>query len=170
MVTCRVAGVTKPVGHLQLSVGVVVPPMLSLVPTSVRSMLVDPHWCWAMEEEYDALLSNNTWDSPSASWLHSTRVLRLGAWIESLKVVAAVEGLWVMHQIDLRPAWVHSSGLTSCSHWLPVVSIGSEIMRCRVVLAWRGGKWRGLGGRGWPQQQSGKLLRTWLGSPVEQLC
>jgi hypothetical protein len=33
---------------------------LSLVPTSVCTALADPSWCHAMEEEYDALLTNNT--------------------------------------------------------------------------------------------------------------
>jgi hypothetical protein len=36
--------------------------MLSPVSTSVHSVLVDPHWRRAMEEEYEALLSNRTWD------------------------------------------------------------------------------------------------------------
>jgi hypothetical protein len=73
MVTCRVAGVTKAVGYLQLSVGAVAPPMLSLVSTSIHSTLVDSHWGRAMKEDYEALLS------PPGSWLDSTRVLRPGA-------------------------------------------------------------------------------------------
>jgi hypothetical protein len=35
---------------------------LSLVPTSVYAALTDPSWRCAMEEEYDALIANNTWD------------------------------------------------------------------------------------------------------------
>jgi hypothetical protein len=35
---------------------------LSPVPTSVRAALTDPSWCRAMEEEYDALIANNTWE------------------------------------------------------------------------------------------------------------
>jgi hypothetical protein len=58
MVTHRAAGVTKPVDRLQLSAAVA-PLTLSLVLTSVRSTLVDPHWRRAMEE-YEALLSNST--------------------------------------------------------------------------------------------------------------
>jgi hypothetical protein len=34
---------------------------LSPVPTSVRSALTDPNWRGAMEEEFQALISNNTW-------------------------------------------------------------------------------------------------------------
>jgi hypothetical protein len=60
MVTRRATGVTNPMDRLQLSV-VVAPSTLSLVPTSVRSALADPHCRHAMEE-YEALLSNSTWD------------------------------------------------------------------------------------------------------------
>jgi hypothetical protein len=35
---------------------------LSPVPSSVRIALVDPNWCRAMEEEFAALIANNTWD------------------------------------------------------------------------------------------------------------
>jgi hypothetical protein len=35
---------------------------LSLVPTSVRAALTNPSWRRAMEEEYYALITNNTWD------------------------------------------------------------------------------------------------------------
>jgi hypothetical protein len=35
---------------------------LSSGPTSIHTALADPSWCRAMEEEYDALITNNTWD------------------------------------------------------------------------------------------------------------
>jgi hypothetical protein len=35
---------------------------VSPVPSSVREALSDPHWRRAMEEEYAALLANQTWD------------------------------------------------------------------------------------------------------------
>jgi hypothetical protein len=35
---------------------------LSPVPSSVRAALVDPNWRRAMEEEFAALITNNTWD------------------------------------------------------------------------------------------------------------
>jgi hypothetical protein len=35
---------------------------VSPIPSSVRDVLLDPHWCCAMEEEYAALLANQTWD------------------------------------------------------------------------------------------------------------
>ena len=37
-------------------------PRVSPVPSSVRDALADPHWRHAMEEEYAALLANQTWD------------------------------------------------------------------------------------------------------------
>ena len=37
-------------------------PRVSPVPSSVRDALADPHWRRAMEEEYAALLANQTWD------------------------------------------------------------------------------------------------------------
>jgi hypothetical protein len=60
MVTRRAVGVTKPVDRLQLSI-TVAPPTLSPVPTSIRSVLADPHWHHTMEE-YETLLSKSTWD------------------------------------------------------------------------------------------------------------
>jgi hypothetical protein len=33
---------------------------LSPVPTSVRIALADPSWCRAIDEKYDALITNNT--------------------------------------------------------------------------------------------------------------
>jgi hypothetical protein len=37
-------------------------PTLSLIPSSARVVLVDPHWRVAMEDEYEALISNGTWE------------------------------------------------------------------------------------------------------------
>jgi hypothetical protein len=36
--------------------------LLSSVPTSIRAALTNPSWHHAMEEEYDALITNNTLD------------------------------------------------------------------------------------------------------------
>jgi hypothetical protein len=35
--------------------------LLSLVPNFICAALVDPSWCYAMEEEYASLIVNNTW-------------------------------------------------------------------------------------------------------------
>jgi hypothetical protein len=32
------------------------------VPSSVHATLIDPNWCRTMEEEFAALVANNTWD------------------------------------------------------------------------------------------------------------
>jgi hypothetical protein len=60
IVTRCVAGVTKPADHLQLSVAAA-PPTLSPVLSSVRSVLTDPHWRYAMKE-YEVLLFDIMWD------------------------------------------------------------------------------------------------------------
>jgi hypothetical protein len=53
-------------------------PIISLVPSSVRTALKDPHWLTAMQDEHNALLRNRTWtlvDRPpgarviSAKWV-----------------------------------------------------------------------------------------------------
>ncbi|WVZ85197.1 hypothetical protein U9M48_032147 [Paspalum notatum var. saurae] len=58
MVTRRAAGVLR---SAALSTAVA-EPGISPVPFSVRDALADPHWRRAMEEEYTALLANQTWD------------------------------------------------------------------------------------------------------------
>jgi hypothetical protein len=60
MTTRAKRGFWLPVDKLTLS-GTPSSP-LSLVPISVRATLADPSWRRAMEEEYDALITNNTWD------------------------------------------------------------------------------------------------------------
>jgi hypothetical protein len=60
MVTRRAADVLRPVDRLILVVDTAVtPPGTSLVLSSVRAALADPHWCHVMEE-YAALLANHT--------------------------------------------------------------------------------------------------------------
>ncbi|WVZ87057.1 LOW QUALITY PROTEIN: hypothetical protein U9M48_033752 [Paspalum notatum var. saurae] len=58
MVTRRAAGVLRPAALSTAAVE----PGISPVPSSVRDALADPHWRRAMEEEYAALLANQTWD------------------------------------------------------------------------------------------------------------
>jgi hypothetical protein len=50
------SGFRQPVDRLNLTAS-----LLSSVPKSVRSALVDPHWRAAMLDEFDALLANDTW-------------------------------------------------------------------------------------------------------------
>jgi hypothetical protein len=62
MVTRRAAGVLRPVNRMILATDTTTtPPNASPTPSSVRTALVVPHWCRAMEE-YAALLANHTWD------------------------------------------------------------------------------------------------------------
>jgi hypothetical protein len=60
MVMRRSTGVLCLVDRLVLTTATATPS--SYVPSSVRSALVDPHWCRAMEEEYEALMANYTSD------------------------------------------------------------------------------------------------------------
>jgi hypothetical protein len=62
MFTRHAADVMKPVDRLQLS-SAATPLTLSPVPTSIYSVLTNPHRCCAMEEEYEALLltARETW-------------------------------------------------------------------------------------------------------------
>ncbi|KAF8692258.1 hypothetical protein HU200_039863 [Digitaria exilis] len=58
MVTRRAAGVLRPAALSASEME----PGISPVPSSVREALADPYWRQAMEEEYAALLANQTWD------------------------------------------------------------------------------------------------------------
>jgi hypothetical protein len=58
MATRHVAGVLQPV-TLSATEGEL---GIFSIPSSVHEALEDPHWCHAMEEEYNALLANQMWD------------------------------------------------------------------------------------------------------------
>jgi hypothetical protein len=60
MVTRRAAGVLRALDRLILSA--TSSPTLPQVPTTLRGALADPQWRRAMEEEYEALQANHTWD------------------------------------------------------------------------------------------------------------
>lgn len=57
MTTRGKTGVHKPVQRLNLHAAA-----LSLVPRTYRAALADPQWRTVMQDEFDALLSNRTWD------------------------------------------------------------------------------------------------------------
>jgi hypothetical protein len=59
MTTRSKRGFRLPVDRLTLSATSA--STLSPVPSSVCAALVDPNWCRAMEEEFAALITNNTW-------------------------------------------------------------------------------------------------------------
>jgi hypothetical protein len=61
MITWGKTGFRVVPNHLVLTV-VTSSPTPSLMPSSACAVLADPHWCVAMEEEYEALISNGTWE------------------------------------------------------------------------------------------------------------
>jgi hypothetical protein len=62
MVTCRAAGVLRPVDRLILAADTTTTSLdASLIPSSVRTALADPHWRRAMEEEYVGPSVASTW-------------------------------------------------------------------------------------------------------------
>jgi hypothetical protein len=63
MLTRQAAGVLRP-RTLSATEG---EPRLSPIPTSVREALAYPNWRRVMEEEYGALIANQTWDLVSRS-------------------------------------------------------------------------------------------------------
>ena len=75
------------------------------VPSSVCAALLDPHWHHAMEEEYAALLANQTWDvvprPPSANVV-------TGKWIWTHKrradgTLERYKARWVLRDFTQRP-------------------------------------------------------------------
>jgi hypothetical protein len=60
MVTRRSSGVLQAPDRLTLAT--ISSPTLPPTPMTVRGAPADPQWWRAMEEEYDALQANHTWD------------------------------------------------------------------------------------------------------------
>jgi hypothetical protein len=81
MVTQRVTGFLQAPDRLILAA--TSSPVILSVPTTVRGVLDDPQWWRAMEEEYDALQSNHTWDLVSRP--NGANVVT-GKWIFKLKL------------------------------------------------------------------------------------
>jgi histone deacetylase 1/2 len=80
-------------------------PRLSPIPTSVREALADPNWRRAMEEEYGALLANQTWDLvPRPSGCNVVT----GKWIWTIKrrvdgTLERYKARWVLRGFTQRP-------------------------------------------------------------------
>jgi hypothetical protein len=53
-------GFRLPVGRLTLLATLAL--ALSLVPSSIHAVLINPNWCHIIEEEFPASITNNTWD------------------------------------------------------------------------------------------------------------
>jgi hypothetical protein len=101
MVTRQAAGVLRP-RALSATEG---EPRLSPIPTSVREALADPNWRRAMEEEYGALLANQTWDLvPRQSGCNVVT----GKWIWTIKrrvdgTLERYKARWVLRGFTQRP-------------------------------------------------------------------
>jgi hypothetical protein len=80
-------------------------PQVSPVPSSIREALLDPHWRRAMEEEYAALLANQTWDLVSR--LPGSNVVT-GKWIWTHKrradgILERYKARWVLRGFTQHP-------------------------------------------------------------------
>jgi hypothetical protein len=78
---------------------------LSPVPSSIRAALVNPNWHRAMEEEFAALIANNTWDLVPR--LVGSNVVT-GKWIFKHKFnfdgsLERYKACWVLHGFTQRP-------------------------------------------------------------------
>jgi hypothetical protein len=78
---------------------------VSPVPSSVRTALLDPHWRQAMEEEYAALVANQTWDLVPRP--PGTNVIT-GKWIWTHKrradgTLERYKARWVLRGFTQRP-------------------------------------------------------------------
>lgn len=87
MVTCGKAGIVKPVDRLNLNVS---HSPVSPVPATYRAALADPNWRQAMQDEFDALMGNSTWQlvpKPAGSniitgkWIFKCLATRLDGWV-----------------------------------------------------------------------------------------
>jgi hypothetical protein len=101
MVTWQAAGVLRP-RALSATEG---EPRLSPIPTSVREALADLNWRRAMEEEYRALLANQTWDLVPR--LSGCNVVT-GKWIWTIKrrtdgTLECYKARWVLRGFTQRP-------------------------------------------------------------------
>jgi hypothetical protein len=80
-------------------------PTPSPIPSSARAALADPHWHAAMEEEYEALISNGTWElvpRPQGSNVVT------GKWVFTHKLCAdgildRYKARWVLRGFTQRP-------------------------------------------------------------------
>lgn len=117
---------------------VTIAPAPSPIPTSVRVALHDPHWKAAMQEEYDALVANETWRLVPRP--HHANVVT-GKWIFRHKTRAdgtleRYKARWVVRGFSQRP------GIDYDETFSPVVKPAT--IRTVLTLA---------ASRGWPVHQ-----------------
>jgi hypothetical protein len=111
---------------------------LSPIPRSYRAALVNPHWRAAMEQEYAALVGNNTWDLVPRP-PHSNVVT--GKWIFKHKFNAdgsleQYKARWVLRGFTQRP------GIDFSETFSPVVKPATVRTVLSLALS-----------RGWPMHQ-----------------
>jgi hypothetical protein len=77
---------------------------VSPVPSSVRTTLLDPHWCQAMEE-YAALVANQTWDlvprPPGANVVTGKWIWTHKRWADG--TLERYKARWVLRGFTQRP-------------------------------------------------------------------
>jgi hypothetical protein len=104
MITRRKTGFRVVPDHLVLTAAIS-SPTLSSIPSSARSMLIDPHWRAAMEEEYRALISNGTWEL--VPWPQGSNIIT-DKWVFTHKLHAdgtldRNKARWVLRGFTQRP-------------------------------------------------------------------
>jgi hypothetical protein len=102
---------------------------LSPIPRSYRAALADPHWCAAMEQEYAALVGNNTWDLVprpphsnvvTGKWIFKHKFNTDGS-LERYKARWVLRGFTQCPGIDFFETFspmVKPATVGQCSHWL----------------------------------------------------
>jgi hypothetical protein len=97
--------VTRQASRPQALTATACEPGISLVPSSVRAALADPHWRRAMDEEYTALLVNQTWDlvpHPPSSNIVTSKLI----WTHKRRADGSLERYkahWVLRGFTQRP-------------------------------------------------------------------
>jgi hypothetical protein len=106
----------------------------SPVPTSVCAALTDPSWCRAMEEEYDALITNNTWELVPRP-IGSNVVI--GKWIFKHKFNSDGTLEWYKARWVLR-SFTHWPGIDYDETFSPVVKPATvrTVLSLAVSLSW----------------------------------
>ncbi|GJX94196.1 ribonuclease H-like domain-containing protein, partial [Tanacetum coccineum] len=111
MVTCFRIGTNRPTERLNLHVSSVFP-----LPKSYRDTFNDPNWQNAMRDEYTTLIKNKTWTlvprPPDTNILEGVVVDETFSSVVKPGTIWTVLGLavsqhWLIHQLDVKNAFLH---------------------------------------------------------------